>query len=259
MQVLDGHEVEVFRDSVTLKSGLAFDESFMQAMLQCLVVVPLITPDTLERMKPFSGLNTVDHVLLEWWLAMTLVAIPGFPVYRIAPILCGAVGLLLCRRRVLFNECCSQVHGEGSSLAIHDLFEELNYNDFPDQVNEPTLTRLNQFLKSVKLPEVEGVTVRKLVENMLKMRVPDECQCWRVFNSLCVLDASHLSEEERRTKRVLELQRVVVSCSRGVFGIMQESYKEFKVQSKAGRAKTLGKRGKQVRMVRVPAMVSTQH
>jgi hypothetical protein len=93
MQVLDGQEVEVFRDCVKLKAGLAFDEGFMQAMLQSLVVVPLITPDTLKRMMSVDGLKSVDHVLLEWWLAMILLAIPGFPVYRIAPILCGAVGL----------------------------------------------------------------------------------------------------------------------------------------------------------------------
>jgi hypothetical protein len=134
-------------------------------------------------------------------------------------------------------------------LTIQDLFVELDYAKFPDQVNEPTLARLNQFLKSVKLPEVESVTVRKLVENMLKMRVPDECQCWQVFSSLCVLEASHLSEEQRRTKRVLELQRVVVSCSRGVFGIMQEAYKERKAAGKAGKTGTLRKRGKQASKV----------
>jgi hypothetical protein len=95
MQVLDGQQVEVYRDSVKLKAGLAFDESFMQAMLQSLVVVPLITPHTLERIKSVDSLNSVDHVLLEWWLAFILLDIPGFPVYRIAPILCGTVRLLL--------------------------------------------------------------------------------------------------------------------------------------------------------------------
>jgi len=90
-QVLGGKEVEVFRDSVKLKSGLSFDQSFLEAMLKALVVVPLITPDTLKRMMAKEGLNEVDHVLLEWWLALHLLAIHGFPVYRIAPILCGTV------------------------------------------------------------------------------------------------------------------------------------------------------------------------
>jgi hypothetical protein len=128
----------------------------------------------------------------------------------------------------------AQVQGEGGSLTIQDLFQELNMTDFPDQVNEPTLARLNQFLKSVKLPEVEGMTVRKLVENMLRMRVPDECQCWQVFSSMDAMDASHLSEEQRRTKQVLELQRVVVICCRGVFGIMQDAYKERKERKVRG-------------------------
>jgi len=130
-------------------------------------------------------------------------------------------------------------------LTIQNLFTEVNYNDFPDQVNEPTLARLNLFLKGAKLPPAEGVTVRELVRRMLKISVPDVCQCWRMFDSLCMDDSSHLSEEQRRTKRVLELQRVVVNCSRGVFGIMQEAYKERAAMGKAGKAGTLRKRGKQ--------------
>ena len=96
LQVLGGKEVEVFRDSVKLKSGLSFDQSFLEAMLKAVVVVPLITPDTLKRMMAKEGLNEVDHVLLEWWLALYLLAIHGFPVYRIAPILCGTVRHGLC-------------------------------------------------------------------------------------------------------------------------------------------------------------------
>jgi hypothetical protein len=64
------------------------------------------------------------------------------------------------------------------------------------------------------------------------------------------MDTSHLSEEQRRTKRVLELQRVVVSCSQGVFRIMQEAYLERKAQGKAGKAGTLRKRGKKASKAR---------
>ena len=71
-------------------------------------------------------------------------------------------------------------------MTIQNLFTEVNYNDFPDQVNEPTLARLNLFLKGVKLPPAEGVTVRELVRRMLKISVPDVCQCWRMFDSLCM-------------------------------------------------------------------------
>ena len=118
------------------------------------------------------------------------------------------------------------MQGEDSALTIQNLFTELNYNNFPDQVNEPTFARLNKFLRGANLPLAEGVTVRELVQRMLKINVPDVCQCWRMFDSLCMADSAHLSQEQRRTKRVLELQRVVVYCSKGVFGIMQEAYKE---------------------------------
>ena len=146
---------------------------------------------------------------------------------------------------------CLQVQGDDSALTIKDLFTEINYNNFPDKVNEPTLFRLNQFLKGAKLPLAEGVTVRELVRSMMKISVPDVCQCWRMFDSLCMADTGHLSEEQRRTKRVLELQRVVVNCSQGVFGIMEEAYKERAAMGNGGKAGTLRKRSKQARKVRL--------
>jgi len=69
---------------------------------------------------------------------------------------------------------------------------------------------------------------------MLKVNVPDVCQCWRMFDSLCIVDSAHLSDEQRRTKRVLELQRVVAYCSKGVFGIMQEAYREWEALKASG-------------------------
>jgi hypothetical protein len=112
-------------------------------------------------------------------------------------------------------------------MAINSLFDELKLTDFPDQVNQPTLDRLNEFLKGIDRPAVEAVTVRGLVVRMMKMNVPDGCQCWKVFDKLCMANVSHLSEEQRRTKRVLELQRVVVSCSRPIFSTMLVAYQEW--------------------------------
>ena len=126
----------------------------------------------------------------------------------------------------LFHCFCLQVQGEGSTLTIQNLYNELNHDDFPDQVNEPTLARLNLFLKGAKLPLVHPMTVRALVRHMLKMGVPDVCLCWRVFENQCMANNAHLSEEERSTKRVLELQRVVANCSEGVFRTVQEAYGE---------------------------------
>jgi len=121
----------------------------------------------------------------------------------------------------------AQVLGEDQVLSIQDLFSELKFTDFPDQINVPTLVRLNQFLMDAKLPEVQGMTVRAIVQRMLKINVPPGCQCWQVYNSQCMANVDHLSAEQRRIKRVLELQRVVVNCSRPVFGIMQEAYQEM--------------------------------
>jgi hypothetical protein len=98
---------------------------------------------------------------------------------------------------------------------------------------------------------VEAVTVRELVDQMMKMNVPDACQCWKVFDMECMANVSHLSEEQRRTKRVLELQRVVVSCSRPIFGIMQEADKERKAQGKIGNTGKLSKHGEHANKVRV--------
>jgi acetyl/propionyl-CoA carboxylase alpha subunit len=107
------------------------------------------------------------------------------------------------------------------------LLKEFKLTDFPDRVNQPTLHRLNEFLKGVGRPETKAVTVRGLVDRMMKMNIPDGCQCWKVFDRECMANVSHLSDEQRRTKRVLELQRVVVSCSRPIFNTIQEAYQEW--------------------------------
>jgi hypothetical protein len=119
------------------------------------------------------------------------------------------------------------VEDKDGAMTISNLFDELKLTDFPDQVNQPTLDRLNEFLTGVGRPEVGAVTVRGLVDRMMKMNVPDGCQCWKVFDKQCKANVSHLSDEQRRTKRVLELQRVVVACSRGVFDTIKEAYREW--------------------------------
>jgi hypothetical protein len=113
-------------------------------------------------------------------------------------------------------------------MAIYNLFDELKLTDFPDQVNQPTLDRLNEFLTGVGRPGVKAVTVRGLVDRMMKMNVPDGCQCWKVFDKQCMANVSHLSDEQRRTKQVLELQRVVVSCSGPIFSTVRVAYQEWK-------------------------------
>jgi hypothetical protein len=91
-----GEHVMVFWDVKSLENGQQFDTNFMMALSTSLVVSPLITPHALERMAQPRSQNGLDHVLLEWWLALTLYRIPGFPVLRIVPVFSGTVSVLYC-------------------------------------------------------------------------------------------------------------------------------------------------------------------
>lgn len=87
-----GEHVAVFWDAKSLEDGQQFDVNFMMALSNSLVVTPLITPHALARMAHEDSVNSLDHLLLEWWLALTLYEIPGFPVQRIVPVFSGTVG-----------------------------------------------------------------------------------------------------------------------------------------------------------------------
>jgi hypothetical protein len=113
-------------------------------------------------------------------------------------------------------------------LTIGDLFAETNYDHFPDKVNDATLEHLNGFLRAVGRPEAERLTVRQLVRRILSHQVPESCQCWKVLDQQYLLTNSieHLSDEQRHTQKVLEWQRVVVTCSKGVLNTMREAVQE---------------------------------
>ena len=87
----EGRHVAVFWDVKSVETGVQFDTSFMVALSTALMFSPLITPHALEQMAMPGSQNKLDHVLLEWWLALTLFWIPGFPVIHIVPIFCGKV------------------------------------------------------------------------------------------------------------------------------------------------------------------------
>lgn len=72
-----GNHLVVFYDCFSLEDGQQFDNSFMEGLAHSSVVVPFVSPDTLTRMCDFAALERVDHVLLEWWLAITLYKDPG--------------------------------------------------------------------------------------------------------------------------------------------------------------------------------------
>ena len=87
----EGRRVAVFWDVKSLETGVQFDTNFMVALSTTLVFSPLITPHALERMALPGSQNKLDYLLLEWWLALTLYQISGFPVLYIVPVFCGKV------------------------------------------------------------------------------------------------------------------------------------------------------------------------
>lgn len=87
----EGAALSVFYDAKSLEDGEQFDVTFMKAMMQSLVVTPFVTTKALERMCQAGSEHEVDHVLLEWWLALCLYHSRQGKVRAILPIFCGEV------------------------------------------------------------------------------------------------------------------------------------------------------------------------
>lgn len=81
-----------FFDRLSLPSGQAFDVSFMRGIVNSYVFTPFVTAYALERMCGADSLQHLDHLLLEWWLALTLHNMDSQMVYAILPIFSGKVG-----------------------------------------------------------------------------------------------------------------------------------------------------------------------
>jgi hypothetical protein len=85
--------MNIFFDNFSLEDGVQFDETFMRGLARSLVVVPFVTADALARMCDAGSELRIDHVLLEWWLALTLANAEGSNLQYILPIFCGQVSL----------------------------------------------------------------------------------------------------------------------------------------------------------------------
>lgn len=83
----------IFFDNFSLEDGVEFDVTFMRGMCRALVAVPFVTADALERMCQPGSENSLDHVLLEWWLALALKGGERTRLEYILPIFCGEVSL----------------------------------------------------------------------------------------------------------------------------------------------------------------------
>ena len=85
--------ISVFYDAFSLKEGEQFATAFMTALVNSCVIVPFVTYDALQRMCSNGSFNEIDHVLLEWWLALTLHKSEAGKVKAIFPVFCGQVRL----------------------------------------------------------------------------------------------------------------------------------------------------------------------
>jgi hypothetical protein len=92
-----GKPMNIFFDNFSLEDGLQFDETFMRGLARSLVAVPFVTADALARMCEANSEQRIDHVLLEWWLALVLAKAEGTALRYILPIFCGEVGPRTCQ------------------------------------------------------------------------------------------------------------------------------------------------------------------
>ncbi len=83
--------MSVFYDAFSLEEGRDFVVSFMRGLSESLVVVPFITTAALKRMCEADSVGKVDNVLLEWWLALTLVKAGVGRVKAVLPVFAGTV------------------------------------------------------------------------------------------------------------------------------------------------------------------------
>jgi hypothetical protein len=86
-----GDAISIYYDAFSLEEGKQFDTGFMRGLSQSLVVVPFVTAAALRRMCAEGSTKEIDHVLLEWWLAVTLEKTGKGAVKAIMPIFCGEV------------------------------------------------------------------------------------------------------------------------------------------------------------------------
>ena len=103
----------VFHDTKSIPAGARFDLVFMRALCNTVVCCPYVTPDAVKRMQDPANLTRIDHVLLEWSLALYLNETRQLEC--IYPILAGEVWLLGSSTyvtnsfSVISVTCCSSV------------------------------------------------------------------------------------------------------------------------------------------------------
>ena len=67
-----GRNWRVFFDKKSLTTGRNWEESFVEALCSCKVVVPIVSSKTFARVGELTRESQVDNVMLEWDLALEL-------------------------------------------------------------------------------------------------------------------------------------------------------------------------------------------
>jgi len=114
--------IDVFADIKRLQAGRSFVKDFAFALMNTYVIVPIITPNALKRMKggPDFKPDVTDNVLLEWILALHVVEID--PSKRIYPIMMGNLNPVTGKREPFDWDSLDHLAGLFLyvSLYIHD-------------------------------------------------------------------------------------------------------------------------------------------
>jgi hypothetical protein len=174
-----GERVYVFYDRHCLQLGSEIRVDFMRAMLKSRVVCPLITSHALEKMCEEQA--SIDNVLCEWWLALTLLDMDRESDKRlkIMPIFAGEVSRCFLHVLMSADPVLMQV-SKNTSAAVPDianLFKTFHFSRLADHVNRPVQTALNHFLSQYvgKDVTVQELSVKSIVERLLGM---SGITCW---------------------------------------------------------------------------------
>ena len=84
----ENRAVSVFLDNKRLRDGRNFVDDFARALVNSLIVVPVVTSDALHRMKQHDPYQP-DHALMEWLMAIECFHSPASKVARVLPVLFG--------------------------------------------------------------------------------------------------------------------------------------------------------------------------
>jgi len=129
----ENRAVSVFLDNKRLRDGRNFVDDFARALVNSLIIVPVVSTDALQRMRLHDPYQK-DHALMEWFMALECFHSADSRVTRVLPVLFGS--------------------RDGSSDAIGNLFAEGVIESLPELFPKESIRT------ALALLEANGVTPR---------------------------------------------------------------------------------------------------